>query len=820
MKSKSRIEADLGSSITPQVEQLENRLLLSLVGVNIEYPQVTYDNVGTLAYMATAETFDSQAVPTAFRLSSSTAPVVVKAPRNFQLHFLVDNAGNVVGGVAGPDLLIEGQIDINRDNIIDYDGVLLTAEICQFGFLDSGGPTDQYDFRLIPTGGDLLPYFAGQDVGLRMTSPNSTFTGSFTVDFHGEAHGVLGPIDTFAAGLLTGRVFSDANNNGSDDAETGIPGVGVSLTGTDYRGTAVSRTLATTGDGSYLFNNLLPGSYALSEAQPAGYLDGDETAGNLGGLVSDDVISQITVAAGQSGSGYAFGEISPASLSGSVSGGTAGIPGVTVTLTGTDDRGVSVSQSAVTGLDGSYLFADLRPGTYALSETQPSGYLDGDETAGNLGGLVADDVISEIAVGPGQSGQGYTFGELAPAALTGQVYLDLDNDGQIDPGETGIADTTVTLTGTDDRGVAVALSTVTNGSGAYSFGALRPGTYSIAEAQPEDYIDGQDAVGNLGGLAGNDITSGIALGGGQQGAGYNFGEMVSSSLSGFVWVDFNDDGEIDFNEKAVEGVVVNLMGQDDRGNAVNMTAYSDIDGIYEFLGLRPGTYVIAETQPTGLQDGAEKLGSLGGVVGNDTFSGISLGMGVDGINYNFGERTQVGATVTSGQTATIGFWQNRNGQNLLKALNGGQNATQLGSWLAATFPNLYAGLVGKTNAQIAAYYQSMFSAKKTVAGPAKVDCQVMATAFAVYVTNSSLAGNAAAVYGFRVTQYGVGIATWNVGSCGSAFGVSNNTTVGVLDLLLATDARSSGGNLYNMDALLRALANEVYTRINEAGDIG
>ena len=167
-------------------------------------------------------------------------------------------------------------------------------------------------------------------------------------------------------------------------------------------------------------------------------------------MVSDDVISQITVAAGQSGSGYAFGEISPASLSGSVSGGTAGIPGVTVTLTGTDDRGVSVSQSAVTGLDGSYLFADLRPGTYALSETQPSGYLDGDETAGNLGGLVADDVISEIAVGPGQSGQGYTFGELAPAALTGQVYLDLDNDGQIEDDE-WVTTTTTTIEDADGK---------------------------------------------------------------------------------------------------------------------------------------------------------------------------------------------------------------------------------------------------------------------------------------------------------------------------------------------------------------------------------
>ena len=41
-----------------------------------------------------------------------------------------------------------------------------------------------------------------------------------------------------------------------------------------------------------------------------------------------------------------------------------------------------------------------------------------------------------------------------------------------------------------------------------------------------------------------------------------------------------------------------------------------------------------------------------------------------------------------GQTAGIGFWNNKNGQALIKALNGGPTSTQLGDWLAATFPHL------------------------------------------------------------------------------------------------------------------------------------
>jgi len=61
----------------------------------------------------------------------------------------------------------------------------------------------------------------------------------------------------------------------------------------------------------------------------------------------------------------------------------------------------------------------------------------------------------------------------------------------------------------------------------------------------------------------------------------------------------------------------------------------------------------------------------------------------DGQNYNFGERPLADGQVQSGQTATIGFWQNKNGQNLIKSLNGGATSTQLGNWLAATFPNMY-----------------------------------------------------------------------------------------------------------------------------------
>jgi hypothetical protein len=179
-----------------------------------------------------------------------------------------------------------------------------------------------------------------------------------------------------------------------------------------------------------------------------------------------------------------------------------------------------------------------------------------------------------------------------------------------------------------------------------------------------------------------------------------------------------------------------------------------------------------------------------------------------------------------GMTATIGFWHNKNGQALLKGLNGGPTATNLGNWLAGNFPNLWGAnagpnnLAGKTNAQIAAFYLTKFDVRGQ-----KLDAQVMAVAFASYVTNSSLAGAAAAKYGFKVDANGTANATINIGSAGAAFGVANNSTLTVWQILKATDQLSAGGSgatqyeIYNGNQGLRNQANTIFSLINERGDI-
>ena len=175
--------------------------------------------------------------------------------------------------------------------------------------------------------------------------------------------------------------------------------------------------------------------------------------------------------------------------------------------------------------------------------------------------------------------------------------------------------------------------------------------------------------------------------------------------------------------------------------------------------------------------------------------------------------------VRTGDTATIGFWRNKNGQALIKSLNGSPNSKLLASWLSATFPNLYGrssphNLVGKTNVDVAALFTRLFNS-----GGQKLDAQVLGVALAVYSTTASLGGAAAVKHGFTVDAAGAGQRLFSVGDGGAAFGVPDGTTLRVRDLLAAADARAVNGALYGGNAGLRNMANGVFSGINEQGDI-
>ncbi|MNU31256.1 Serine-aspartate repeat-containing protein F precursor [compost metagenome] len=186
--------------------------------------------------------------------------------------------------------------------------------------------------------------------------------------------------------------------------------------------------------------------------------------------------------------------------------GETGMAGVTVKLDGTDLDGATVALSTVTGADGGFAFNTIKGGTYTLTELQPAAKRDGRETAGNLGGTVdnsgfddsaARNQIGNIVIASGQAGSGYLFGEQNSGTLQGFVYVDTNDNGIKDAGETPLSGVRINLSGS-------ATGVATSGTdGSFSFPAIAAGSYSlsrnVADLDGAQYSDGRERAGAAGG---------------------------------------------------------------------------------------------------------------------------------------------------------------------------------------------------------------------------------------------------------------------------------------------------------------------------------
>lgn len=110
---------------------------------------------------------------------------------------------------------------------------------------------------------------------------------------------------------IAGSVYIDANNDGiRDPGEQGIAGVQITLNGTDALGNTINRTDLTDADGNYLFDNLAAGTYAVSQTQPAGFIDGQETVGTgATAIPADDVFTELGLGEDVQAAEFNFGEL-------------------------------------------------------------------------------------------------------------------------------------------------------------------------------------------------------------------------------------------------------------------------------------------------------------------------------------------------------------------------------------------------------------------------------------------------------------------------------------------------------------------------------
>jgi uncharacterized surface anchored protein len=551
----------------------------------------------------------------------------------------------------------------NKTNNTPIGGVTITLT----GTDDLGAPVSATT-QTLPDGTYVFSGVRPGTYAVAETQPANYFDTATNPVVLGSTGGTAGTnavtaITLPAGGASTGNNFNEIAPSSMSgvvkNATTNTPigGVIVTLKGTDDKGNAVDTFTTTAPDGTYSFNNLRPGTYSLTETQPIAYLDAftnPVVAGSTNGTVGSNAITAITLPAGTASTGNNFNEIEPSSIAGKVTNSVTGAPltGVTVTLTGTDDSGNPVTKTAQTGPDGTYAFTGLRPGTYSVTETQPSGYVDpvgGGVSPGSIGGVAATNAINTIVLTGGNTSADNNFAELPAGSINGSVYTDANNDGS-NAGDLPIGGAVVNLSGTNDLGITVVAQATTAPDGTYSFPNLRPGSYSVTEVQPVGTLDGKDTAGSLNGTVTPDKISAIPLASGENGTGYNFGELKPATISGTAYADLDQSGALSGADLKLGGVTVKLTGTDDLGNPVDLTAVTAADGTYSFTGVRPGTYVLTETQPANYVDGPATPGSLGGTPTPNKISAIIVASGDNSTGNNFGEKPTADVAIAKSVT--------------------------------------------------------------------------------------------------------------------------------------------------------------------------
>ena len=342
-------------------------------------------------------------------------------------------------------------------------------------------------------------------------------------------------------------------------------------------------------------------------------------------------------------SGFVYNDLNNSGLKDT---GEPGFAGQTVVLSGTDYLGQAIApETTTTDSQGFYSFGTVPVGTYTVTETtEPAGFL---RNKDSLNGVVlpigATDSIPGIAVTAGNTAPNNDFGKLAPAAVSGFVYKDLNNNGLKETGEAGFGGQSVVLSGTNDLGQSVTQTLVTNASqGFYNFTGLRPGTYTVTETtEPGGYLRGKDSRnGVVLPIGAVDQVPGIAVAAGATAPNNDFGKLPPGTVSGFVYGDVNGNGLKNIGEPGYGHVTVALTGTNDLGQPVaRETTLTGISGAYSFTGLRPGSYTVTETTvPAGLRPFKN---SRNGVVlpynkNSDTVPGIAVPVGATAPNNNFG----------------------------------------------------------------------------------------------------------------------------------------------------------------------------------------
>jgi len=411
------------------------------------------------------------------------------------------------------------------------------------------------------------------------------------------------------------RIWQDSNANGIQDAgEPGLSGVTVTL----YNdiGTEIDTTV-TDGNGNYLFEDILVGTYTVGITVPASWVISPYLAGADSSLDSDVQVgtgmsADIAVQGGQSirdidAGLYQFAQIGDTVWYDLNGNGiqdelNSGAEGVTVDLL--DSLG-NIVATTTTNISGSYLFTNLVPGQYQIQFTAPADYAFTVMNASSSSDVKDSDPAYTTGLAPlmtlisGESNISVDAGltkagiEISKKLIT-SVYnpnLPLLEDASAMQGNDVTYIFQVINTGTTYLKDIVITDT--------SLGISRPdltlisGTEPLAPGASLNFYYTSKIDGDLLNTA---MTTGVpctpdgtVLAEISNPADEDSAQVRAlASVGDRVWNDLNGNGLQDSGEPGIKAVKVTLTLPDNS----TLVVLTDADGKYIFSNLVPGTYTV------------------------------------------------------------------------------------------------------------------------------------------------------------------------------------------------------------------------------------
>ena len=262
---------------------------------------------------------------------------------------------------------------------------------------------------------------------------------------------------------------------------------------------------------------------------------------------------------------------------------------------------------------GLYAFDDLDPGTYTVIEVQQSGH---QQTLPAGPSYV-------LTIDGGETAEDIDFGNQPLSSIHGIKFDDIDRDGARDPDEPGVAGVVIYLDENNSGfleeldGLPLEPYTITmaddpdtpeDETGMYWLEDVTPGEQIVREVLPVGVFQTFPT-------AAEDFKHVVEVGPGEVLADVNFGNSPPrGDIHGQKFEDLNGNGRRDQEEVGLNGWTIELVAFRDDGtvtvvdtqitHSVDLNLDGQINplteqGLYAFVGVDPGSYLVREVQQPG-----------------------------------------------------------------------------------------------------------------------------------------------------------------------------------------------------------------------------